>query len=107
MNIRLCSRVAVAVKACGPVCGERLADGRFGLAVLASEGGMRRVARGREGAADGGASGGLRPLDPQRDGGSWVSLQAGVAPEFVCMMGTELVCCCDRECMGARERLRV
>ena len=23
------------------------------------------------------------------------------------MMGTELVCCCDRECMGARERLPV
>src|SRR2546430_13706825 len=23
------------------------------------------------------------------------------------MMGTELVCCCDRECMGARKRLRL
>ena len=23
------------------------------------------------------------------------------------MMGTELVCYCDRECMGARERLRL
>jgi hypothetical protein len=37
----------------------------------------------------------------------WVSLRAGVPAGLVMDDGTELVCCCDRECMGARERLRV
>ncbi len=77
----------------------RLADDDSGLAALLSAGDTHHVARRRAATGDVGTSGQLR-----RPRTRWVSLQAGVPADLVVDDGTELVCCCDRECMGVPER---
>lgn len=91
---------------CGTVCGRRLADDRSGLAVLMPAGGTHHLAPAA--ARRRGCRCQRRVEAPRSAVGQRILgiPLAGVLAEFLCIVGTELACCCDRKCMGVCERPR-